>query len=242
VFDIASTIVSAPAVGQSAVYFGAFDNNLYALTNGSLAWNFTTGGAVVSSPLICNDGSVVFGSEDGFLYCVWGSSPPAGTDAPWPTFHQNAQRTGLQPGTNAPFNGCDAPFIYDGTNDGMGDFMFQIIGVTNSTWNVYWSDDLSNWTQFSGTVTLEPASGVTNSSGFGSFTDTNAAILRSELCWDSSFGNGYSGVRSLHRSTECADHYSAIRNGLLHHPAARRTDGCVFRPFWSWSDVAPRRD
>jgi hypothetical protein len=73
------------------------------------------------------------------------------------------------------FEGCDAAFPYDGTNDGMGDFTFQIMGDAGSTWKVSWSDNLSNWSEFSGTVTLEPAAGVTNSSGFGSFTDSSVS-------------------------------------------------------------------
>jgi hypothetical protein len=99
-------------------------------------------------------GSVIYGCEDGWLYCFWGSSLPTGTNASWPTFHQNAQRTGLQPGTNTLAENCGAPFLYNGTNDGAGHFTFDIVGSTNGSWTVYSSTNLSNWISFATDVTL----------------------------------------------------------------------------------------
>ncbi|HTA31186.1 MAG TPA: PQQ-binding-like beta-propeller repeat protein, partial [Candidatus Cybelea sp.] len=125
------------------------------LSNQTVAWTYTNTANIISSPLICPDGSVVYGCEDGFLYCFWGSSLPAGENAPWPTFHQNAQRTGLQPGTNTVVDNCGAPFLFNGTNDGAGHFTFDILGATNESWAVYYSANLSNWTKlFTTNVTL----------------------------------------------------------------------------------------
>ncbi|HDI23774.1 MAG TPA: hypothetical protein ENF40_00970 [Thermoplasmatales archaeon] len=47
------------------------DNNLYAISaeDGSLIWNFSTNGAIRSSPFVYGD-YVFFGSDDGRLYAV----------------------------------------------------------------------------------------------------------------------------------------------------------------------------
>jgi eukaryotic-like serine/threonine-protein kinase len=53
------------------VYFGAYDNNLYALnaTDGEFLWKFPTEGGIVSKPVI-SDGVIFFGSEDHRLYAL----------------------------------------------------------------------------------------------------------------------------------------------------------------------------
>jgi outer membrane protein assembly factor BamB len=47
------------------------DKNFYAIyaENGTQAWNYTTGGPIVSSPTV-SDGVVYFGSNDGYLYAL----------------------------------------------------------------------------------------------------------------------------------------------------------------------------
>jgi outer membrane protein assembly factor BamB len=53
------------------VYFGSFDNNVYALdtATGAKVWNYSTAGDVFSSPAIAN-GFVYIGSYDGNLYAL----------------------------------------------------------------------------------------------------------------------------------------------------------------------------
>ena len=50
----------------------SFDNSMYALSPaGALQWNYSTGGHVFSTPVVLSpSGSVVFGSDDGYLYVV----------------------------------------------------------------------------------------------------------------------------------------------------------------------------
>jgi hypothetical protein len=145
------------------------------VTNGGLDWSFPTPNAyeIISSPLIAADGTVIFGCEDGYLYAVWGSAPPA-TNAPWPTFHQNSQRTGLQSTPIAPAEDCGAPFLSNGTNDGHGNFSFLITGWTNNPnprWNIYASTNLIAWTNIGSNVGLDPTWGT------NTFTDTHATNL-----------------------------------------------------------------
>jgi outer membrane protein assembly factor BamB len=53
------------------VYFGSDDGYLYALNaaNGSLIWNYSTGGPVKSSPAVV-DCVVYVGSNDGKVYAI----------------------------------------------------------------------------------------------------------------------------------------------------------------------------
>ena len=90
-------VASSAAVGSDGtIYFGSYDNALYALNpGGTLKWKYQTGGRIYSSPFIATDGTVYVGSDDKSLYAlrpegtlVWqyvtggtvSSSPAAGPD------------------------------------------------------------------------------------------------------------------------------------------------------------------
>jgi hypothetical protein len=62
-------IASSPAVVDSRVYVGSFDDRVYCLnaSTGAHLWNFTTGGDVFASPAIAN-GRVYVGSNDNGVY------------------------------------------------------------------------------------------------------------------------------------------------------------------------------
>ena len=71
--------VSSPSFNadESVVYFGSWDGKLYALAtqpdvNGTavLLWAFETGGRISSTAAVGPDGSVYFGSNDHFVYCL----------------------------------------------------------------------------------------------------------------------------------------------------------------------------
>lgn len=70
-FQTRSWVISSPIVAHGTVYFGSFDNCLYAVDadRGRRKWKFETGGQVWGSPVIFRE-SVLFGSSDGYLYCV----------------------------------------------------------------------------------------------------------------------------------------------------------------------------
>jgi outer membrane protein assembly factor BamB len=56
-----------------ALLFGTQDDDLYAVdAGGDLLWRFHTGGDVDAPPTLLDDGSVVFGSDDGNVYLVRG--------------------------------------------------------------------------------------------------------------------------------------------------------------------------
>lgn len=52
--NVSAAVYSAPIVSEGIVYVGANDNLVRAITasNGEPVWNFTTGGAVISTPVI----------------------------------------------------------------------------------------------------------------------------------------------------------------------------------------------
>jgi outer membrane protein assembly factor BamB len=62
---------SSPAVVDGVVYFGSYDNHLYAVDEktGKEKWKFKTGNYVQTSPAVV-DGVVYFGSDDKHLYAV----------------------------------------------------------------------------------------------------------------------------------------------------------------------------
>ncbi len=64
-------IDSSPALGESLIYYGAFDKALHAVDlAGHERWVFQTGGPVTSSPAVGADRTVWVGSEDGKLYAI----------------------------------------------------------------------------------------------------------------------------------------------------------------------------
>ena len=76
-YIVGSYVVSSPALGSDAngntiIYIGCDDGNLYALSSsGTLLWKFSAGaGGVVSSPAIGTDGTIYVGSVNGDLYAV----------------------------------------------------------------------------------------------------------------------------------------------------------------------------
>ena len=61
----------SPVVSNGVVYFGSFDNGVYALnaSNGTILWSFYTNGLVYSSPAVAN-GVVYVGSDDKNVYAL----------------------------------------------------------------------------------------------------------------------------------------------------------------------------
>ena len=79
---------SSPAIDINGIlYIGSADKNLYAFdTNASVLnttwdpqplWIFQTGAGVYGSPTIADDGTIIFGSADGFLYALNPTNPPS---------------------------------------------------------------------------------------------------------------------------------------------------------------------
>jgi len=71
VFEAEDEIRGTPLYHQGVVYFGAYDNNVYAINadDGSFKWKFPTEGGVVTRPL-ANKKHLYFGSRDGHLYAL----------------------------------------------------------------------------------------------------------------------------------------------------------------------------
>jgi len=70
-YETGNTILSTPAWWDNKVYFGSYDNSVYALnaSTGEEEWTFETDGEVGSSPIV-TDGTVFIGSRDGRLYSL----------------------------------------------------------------------------------------------------------------------------------------------------------------------------
>jgi outer membrane protein assembly factor BamB len=170
---------SCALAADGTVYACATSTNhtygmLYAITNGVQKWAFKTGGDIISSPVIGNDGGVIFGCEDGNVYKVAGGSLPA--TAGWPMYRHDPQHTGSLAGTNNPAPGCEAPFPNDGyfTNGVFSGFTFYTLGPPGSPWSVYHSTSLSNWTDTGDTVTHD-------ANGVGVFTNCNLSAGLSNM-------------------------------------------------------------
>ncbi|MGD8613015.1 MAG: PQQ-binding-like beta-propeller repeat protein [Desulfobacterales bacterium] len=82
----AGSVISSPAVASDGtIYVGSNDNKVYAINpNGTLKWDFLTGGDVRSSPAIASDGTIYVGSDDGILYAFNPGGPPAKWTRPNP--------------------------------------------------------------------------------------------------------------------------------------------------------------
>jgi hypothetical protein len=136
---------------------------------------------------ILSDGSVVFGSEDGNLYCLWGTAPLQ-TNAPWPMFQQSPGHNAQQPPTdftNSPAY-CGAPFVFNGAYDG-STFEFSMTGTPGSSnWNVYASTNLAetNWTQLATNLTMNATNGNNSftNSGVTGFSQRFYKVSRSNCC------------------------------------------------------------
>jgi hypothetical protein len=63
-------IISAAAAQPQTVVIGSSDSHVYCLSanTGSLRWKYLTGSSVEASPAIAQDGSIIIGSYDHFLY------------------------------------------------------------------------------------------------------------------------------------------------------------------------------
>lgn len=73
-FNAGDWIDSSPTLSadESALYFGCWDNKLYAISaaTGAKLWEFETGSLIVASPAVGPDGAIFFGSSDGFFYAL----------------------------------------------------------------------------------------------------------------------------------------------------------------------------
>lgn len=126
-------------------------------TNGSLLASNDLGAAILSSPVILPDGSIVVTAENGNVYCLWGTGAPLDTNAPWPMFQHDQAHTGQAPTNGASAGGCGAPFVFNGDYNG-GHFYFSMTGKpADSNWNVYASTNLAqtNWSQVATGITLD---------------------------------------------------------------------------------------
>jgi outer membrane protein assembly factor BamB len=70
-FPVENAVRTTPALWSEGIFVGV-GNELYAIRDdGSLAWDYTTGGTIYSSPVYFEtDGVVCFGSTDGVFYCL----------------------------------------------------------------------------------------------------------------------------------------------------------------------------
>jgi hypothetical protein len=157
--------ISSPAVAaDGTVYIGSTDDNVYAITNGGVKWVFPTGNQVISSPAIAANGGVYIGSEDGYLYSLPGSAELAGSA--WSMFHENPARTGATPNPSCSGGASLVAFPNNPSFPNSGQFRFNISGTHGSSWVVFASSNLTDWS-ITDSVSLDATD------GHASFTDPN---------------------------------------------------------------------
>jgi len=71
-FDTGGSVDPSPAIGEDGtIYFGSFDNKVYAIyPYGAPKWSYKTGDGLDSSPAIGEDGTVYIGSRDSYIYAI----------------------------------------------------------------------------------------------------------------------------------------------------------------------------
>ncbi len=93
---------SFPLLGNNGIIYVGVGNGppaFYAIdTNGNLVWNFDLPSTSWSQapPALGSDGTIYFGTEDGYLYALYTSSLGLAS-TPWPKYHHDLQNTGQSP-------------------------------------------------------------------------------------------------------------------------------------------------
>lgn len=82
-----NAIIGSAAIREdSVIYVGTMDSNLYTISaTGELRWKYRTGNPIGSSPPIADDGTVYFGSQDGYVFALYSSSQGL-MDSTWPRY------------------------------------------------------------------------------------------------------------------------------------------------------------
>jgi outer membrane protein assembly factor BamB len=171
-FQTEYKIRSSPVIAEDGtVYFGSYDNYLYALNpDGTLKWRFKSTGDIHSSPAICDDGTIVFSAIYAYLYAL----NPDGT-LKW----QKQLGWGYSSPIIAPDN-----TIYIGCSDG---FIYAIGSDGKRRWRYRAGEEWSF--QTNGTITTAPALDengvlyVTSSDNYLYALDTNAIDEDDRLLW-----------------------------------------------------------
>lgn len=126
--NLPSAISNSFAVDSNGIVYTAVGDTLYAINGGFVAWSYKAGGTIHSTPAIGTDGTIYFGSDNGYLYAL----NPNGTLA-W-TF-----QTGASVKTS-PAIGTDGT-VYFGSDDGyLYAINSQSDGLMNSSWPMYRQD------------------------------------------------------------------------------------------------------
>jgi len=99
-------------------------------------WEFGTGGTIDSSPAISPDGTVYFGSADGRLYALKGSSGLA--PKAWPVFGHDLQHTG-----RASFQVQPPTLSALGFSNGL--FTLRVTAASGETLVIQATTNLTNW-------------------------------------------------------------------------------------------------
>jgi outer membrane protein assembly factor BamB/tRNA A-37 threonylcarbamoyl transferase component Bud32 len=131
VFTCADEIRGSAACDRGIVYFGSYDNYLYALNleSGKLLWKYQAEGGIVSRPAILDD-SVFIGSEDSRLHVI---SRRSGTLL-WTYYTQGPVRSSPFPAHGHIFVGSDDWAIHAiNINGGRGIWQIETSAEVRST-------------------------------------------------------------------------------------------------------------
>jgi len=127
-FATGNNIFSAPSMAvDGTIYFGSYDNNLYALNpNGTKKWAFTTGGQIESTPAIGADGTIYVESDN--IYAI----NPDGT--------RKWVFTSAYGGSSSPAIASDGT-IYIGSND---DCLYALNPNGTNKWTFHTTDSVES--------------------------------------------------------------------------------------------------
>ena len=108
-FEVEDEIRGTATVSDGIVYFGSYDNNLYALnaSDGSFIWKYAADGGIVTRPFV-SEGNVYFGSEDKRLHVI---SARSGKIV-WSYYAEGPVRSSPAIGVGHVFFGADDGFLH----------------------------------------------------------------------------------------------------------------------------------
>ena len=108
-FEAEDEIRGSPVAQDGIVYFGSYDNNLYAVnaSDGSFIWKYAADGGIVTRPCV-HDGNVYFGSEDKRLHVI---SARSGKIV-WSYYSEGPVRSSPVIGVGHVFFGADDGFLH----------------------------------------------------------------------------------------------------------------------------------
>jgi outer membrane protein assembly factor BamB len=175
-------IFSSPSILQNILYIGG-GSKLYAIDtiSNEILWSYTTDGIVNSSPTILADGTIFFGSTDGYIYSV----SPSGTLI-WKF------KTGSDGIRDAFIQGTNSTILLSNGYAIFGSFDYYIYCISSIDGTLVWKVQTGGWVQGSAAV-----SGTTVYIGSADYKLYAINIFTGSILWTYTTESGIDSVPAI---------------------------------------------